>query len=77
MFETGNSFTSNSAALSGGGVYWNYNDPSNITSTSTYSANTATKYGNNYGSFAQRLITITESQYNNINSSRYCFMHSK
>ena len=81
VFETGNTFISNSA-VSGGAVYWNYNDPSNITETPTYSANTATantatKYGNNYGSFAQRLITITESQYNNINSSRYCFMHSK
>ena len=88
VFETGNTFTSNSAAVSGGAlctgtttiqvtVYWSYNDPSNITATPTYSSNIATKYGNDYGSFAQRLITITESQYNNINSSRYCFMHSK
>ena len=77
VFEAGNTFTSNSAAVSGGAVYWNYNDPSNITATPTYSSNTAAKYGNDYGSFAQRLITITESQYNNINSSRYCFTHSK
>ena len=29
VFEAGNTFTSNSAAVSGGAVYWNYNDPSN------------------------------------------------
>lgn len=47
MFEAGNTFTGNSAAVSGGAVYWNYNEPKNIASP-TYTTNTATKYGGDY-----------------------------
>jgi hypothetical protein len=61
--ETGNSFTSNVASISGGAVFWNYNQPENIT-IPTYTSNTAGTYGNDYGSFAQNLKTMTETEYN-------------
>jgi hypothetical protein len=62
-FETGNNFTSNVATESGGAVFWNYLEPKNI-SIPTYTTNTAGNYGNDYGSFAQNLQTMTETEYN-------------
>ena len=63
VLDSGNVFTNNSALISGGAVYWNYNEPKNIKNQS-YSNNSANKYGNNYAWFAQSLQTITQSQYN-------------
>ena len=68
-FGYGNVFTNNSAVVSGGAIYWNYNQPKNI-ATQSYSNNFAKKYGNNYACFAQVLKTITESQYNASTSIR-------
>jgi hypothetical protein len=61
--EAGNTFTSNAAELSGGAVFWNYNEPKNI-SVPTYTSNTAGNYGNDYASFAQNLKTMTQTEYN-------------
>ena len=61
-FGSGNIFKDNSATKSGGAVYWNFNQLTNIDKL-TYSNNTAVKYGNNYGSFAQALKTITQAEY--------------
>ena len=70
IFDSGNTFSNNSASISGGAIYWNYNQPKNITIQS-YSNNSAKKYGNNYAWFAQVLQTITEAQYKNQTSTRY------
>ena len=63
-FSTGNVFKSNTAQVSGGGIFWNYNTPVNLTQIS-FSSNTAQKYGNNYGCFAQVLKSINSTQYLN------------
>lgn len=54
---------SNSADLSGGALYWDYNEISGY-DTSTYDSNSAGYYGNNYACFAQNLVQITEDEYN-------------
>ena len=69
VFDSENVFTNNSALISGGAVYWNYNEPKNA-STQSYSKNSARKYGNNYAWFAQSLQIITQSQYNAQKSTR-------
>ena len=69
VFETGNEFTSNSAGSSGGGIFWNYNTPKNLSQV-TFTSNTASKYGNNYGCFAQVLKSINSTQYSSQTSSR-------
>jgi hypothetical protein len=61
--ETGNTFTSNVADQSGGAIFYNYNEPKNI-SIPTYTSNTAGNYGNDYANFAQNLQTMTETEYN-------------
>jgi hypothetical protein len=63
MFETGNSFTGNTASSSGGAVKWNYNKPLNLTAP-TYSSNSASNYGGNYAAFAQKLSRLTDAEYN-------------
>ena len=63
MLDSGNVFINNSALISGGAVYWTFNEPKNVIAQS-YSNNSANKYGNNYAWFAQFLQTITQSQYN-------------
>lgn len=69
VLGSGNTFTSNKASNQGGALYWDYNEPKNV-SSQTYSVNTATKYGNNYGCFAQIMKTMTEAEYNASNSLR-------
>ena len=68
VLDPGNVFTNNNALISGGAIYWNYNEPKNA-STQSYSNNFANKYGNNYAWFAQSLQIITQSQYNAQKSS--------
>ena len=63
VFESEVTFSTNNAQDSGGAVYWDYNPPINLTAPS-YTRNTATLYGNNYGCFAQLLKSITSSEYN-------------
>lgn len=60
-------FQNNSADIAGGAIYWDFNQPNNIT-IPTYINNKALKYGDNYGWFAQVLKTITEDQYDSSNS---------
>ena len=62
VFESGVTFNSNIADDSGGAVYWDYNQPINLT-TPSYNGNRATLYGNNYGCFAQVLKSITSAVY--------------
>ena len=69
MFESGVTFNSNIADDSGGAVYWDYNQPVNLTAPS-YNGNTATLYGNNYGCFSQLLKSITSTVYDSQTSSR-------
>lgn len=59
-------FENNSADIAGGAIYWDYNQPNNITRP-VYNNNRALKYGNNYAWFAQVLKTITADQYNSSN----------
>ena len=61
-FEPTITFTGNSASKGGGAIFWNYNQPKNITSL-TYNSNTATLYGANYGCFAQVMNRITATEY--------------
>ena len=68
VFESEVTFNTNNAEDSGGAVYWDYNQPINLTAPS-YSGNTATLYGNNYGCFAQLLKSITSSEYNSQTST--------
>ena len=63
VFKSGITFNINNAEDSGGAVFWNYNQPVNLTAAS-YSGNTASLYGNDYGCFSQLIKTITSSQYN-------------
>ena len=63
VLDSGNVFLNNSALISGGAIYWNYNNPKNVT-TQSYNNNSAKKYGHNYAWFSQSLQIITQSQYN-------------
>ena len=63
VFSSSWTISSNTAQSSGGGMFWNYNQPSNI-SLITFTSNTATLYGNDYGWFAQKMTRIEESVYN-------------
>ena len=76
--ESQNKFTNNSAGGSGGAIFWDYNEPANVKNPS-YSGNTANQYGNDYGWFAQVLKTITETEYDSLNSPqrRYSLYMSK
>ena len=69
VLNSENIFTNNSALVSGGAIYWNYNEPINF-SIQSYNNNSAKKYGNNYAWFAQSLQIITQSQYNSQKLSR-------
>ena len=62
-------FTSNTATSSGGAIFWTYSQVTNLTSGATYTNNTADLYGNNYGCFAQKLVSISESEYNSATGS--------
>lgn len=63
VFETGNEFTSNYAGSAGGALFWNFNQPKNI-SLLTFSSNTAEHYGGDKAWFAQLIKKITEADYN-------------
>ena len=70
VFESGVTFNSNNAEDSGGAVFWEYNQPINLTVPS-YNGNTATLYGNNYGCFAQLLKSINLTVYNSQTTRRH------
>ena len=65
----GNVFQNNHADIAGGAIYWDFNQPNNIT-LPKYINNIAKKYGDNYGWFAQVLKTISEFEYNSSKSSK-------
>ena len=69
MFSSACTFSSNSASEAGGGLFWNYNQPSSITNIA-FSSNTATNYGPDKAWFAQQMIRIEESVYTSYQSSR-------
>jgi len=56
-------FAQNYADVSGGAIFWDFNEPMYMNSSSYYS-NTASMYGDNFASFAQKLVPITEEIYN-------------
>jgi hypothetical protein len=55
--EGNNRFINNSADNSGGGIKWDDLEPSFINDV-FYSGNSATLYGDNIASFAEKLISI-------------------
>ena len=52
-------FINNSAGISGGAIFWNDIEPLFNISNLKFSNNKALIYGDNVGSFAQRITTIT------------------
>ena len=68
-FSNQNTFKNNLAQKSGGAIYWNYIQPDNVTNQ-IYTNNSALNYGNNYAWFAQRIQSITASEYNSLNPLR-------
>jgi predicted outer membrane repeat protein len=62
VFSSSCSISSNEAQVAGGGLFWNYNQPINI-SLVTFTDNSAEKYGNDYACFAQKIIRIDEDEY--------------
>ena len=58
MLDSGNVFINNSALISGGAVYWTFNEPKNVIAQS-YSNNSANKYGNNYSCCSYNIPPIT------------------
>ena len=59
----------NTAEISGGAIYWNYLEITNI-SRAIYNNNSASLYGDNIAWFAQKIIQINEFNYKGNNSLR-------
>ena len=63
-FEGKNSFTNNYAENSGGAVKWDDVEPWRV-EDSHFDNNSAYLYGDDIGSFAQRILAINSSVYHN------------
>jgi len=62
-FSQRTDFADNYADVSGGAIFWDFNEPMYMTS-SNYSGNSASIYGDNFASFARKLVPISEDSYN-------------
>ena len=63
----GNVLNQNYAGIAGGGLYWNDVQPNQIYSDSmSYQNNTGRIYGDNLATYSQKLVKITEKEYEDV-----------